>query len=757
MYSNPSMFAPKVKANGGEAYPQAPTMNQFFDYGHPTPQVPFVFQTGGMMDFSGEDSTRRSDFLNKIKEAAAAAVQKEFENEAFDYEEEADSMFQTGGPFAMDFSKANAWASAQQPSNFYDAASNFATLWDAAQTAPTDTYIKRWKQQQLPIAQTGLENKNDWRDQLSLYPENEYIPETPNEDPLATMTRDQRLAYERSRRNLAPGTVMDQVTANDSSIKNQALADQRAREMGLDPLTGKMMGKDMTPIMEKDPADWRNHMMIPGRNTATTTTTTTPGANTNQTIVEKAVEDAKKKEEEKKVTPPAAGSDVTSTSPDGTQIVTNADGTQSSISPQEAARRKAEADKKNGANPETPAPGSEEESNAAAAAGMSPEQYRTFLSRATINNRRAMLPGNRLRSMDFYFDTYGPGMNSITASAQGARNTQQGQGTMQNPQNPADVPGARSNQPGAPKRSGFLNKIFGRADEQSRWNPENDVSRFSSKVRNIESPVMESQFETQGYSDKNYISDLRNVMATNRLNRLGQRIDRNMQREMALDKFYGAPISDRMQRLRDRDLRRYNRTADRFTRDEYLAPAFAMGGGMAYFQPGGENDIYGMDGYSMDGYDTSQQEDYAGNTIYQQAPAEYQAQTPDQKVGSNKMTAIFGHYNPYEAPMMLAGLQATAGLMDRRNQRKLQGEWMGKTSADQVYTKDFEKDRGDYTMNEGYFRPDDMVPVKNAGYNFQSFNAKMGGSYKKGGEYYLSDEEIQRIIDMGGEVEFLED
>jgi hypothetical protein len=70
MYSNPSMFAPKVRANGGEAYPQAPTMNQFFDYGHPTPQVPFVFQTGGMMDFSGEKSTRRSNFLNKFKEAS---------------------------------------------------------------------------------------------------------------------------------------------------------------------------------------------------------------------------------------------------------------------------------------------------------------------------------------------------------------------------------------------------------------------------------------------------------------------------------------------------------------------------------------------------------------------------------------------------------------------------------------------------------------------------------------------------------------
>jgi hypothetical protein len=36
------------------------------------------------------------------------------------------------------------------------------------------------------------------------------------------------------------------------------------------------------------------------------------------------------------------------------------------------------------------------------------------------------------------------------------------------------------------------------------------------------------------YSDKNYMSDFRNERATNRLNNLGQRIDRNMQRENTL-------------------------------------------------------------------------------------------------------------------------------------------------------------------------------------------------------------------------------
>ena len=49
MYSNPSKFAPKVRRTGGEAYPQAPTMDQFYSYGAPTPQTPFIFQDGGSM------------------------------------------------------------------------------------------------------------------------------------------------------------------------------------------------------------------------------------------------------------------------------------------------------------------------------------------------------------------------------------------------------------------------------------------------------------------------------------------------------------------------------------------------------------------------------------------------------------------------------------------------------------------------------------------------------------------------------------
>jgi len=84
----------------------------------------------------------------------------------------------------------------------------------------------------------------------------------------------------------------------------------------------------------------------------------------------------------------------------------------------------------------------------------------------------------------------------------------------------------------------------------------------------------ESTFETAGYKDVNRNSDFRNWRATERLNRIGERLDKNYQREEGLNTLYGTEMSNRMERLRNRDTRRFNRIADRFDRDEYTAPVF---------------------------------------------------------------------------------------------------------------------------------------------------------------------------------------
>ncbi len=761
MYTNPSRFAPKLRENGGEAFPQAPTMDQFFSYGAPTPQTPFVFQDGGTNNFSGDNVDRRSNFLNKIKEAAYRKFQEELENEAMGYEEEANMMFQVGGPFQMDFSKANAWAESIQPSNLQQSAKNFATLWDAAQYGPTETYIKGWKNIPVPKAQTGLNFNDIFSDQANL-PFDHSGDYVAGSDPTVGMTREQRLEYWRAQRNLPQGTIMLPPTRSmDRGQKDQIIADQRAREMGIDPLTGN-------PI-PADPADWRNSMLQPPTNQP----------EQEKSIVDKAVEDANKQK------------DSENKSPEGV-VVKNPDGTESTLSPEEAAKRKAEEDKKKADDKtadtptDTPAAGSEEESKQAAAAGMSPAEYRTFLTRMTPNMRRALLPGNRLKSMDFYFDTYGPNgqllptswnQNPVTAS------TTQQAGNAQSGNAASNASNAASNQPnprGGNRGNGnFLANLFARKgnyrEGQTDINPNNLQDQ-----QNL--PAGASKFDPRGYNSA--YSDFRNQIFQNRRSRIGAKLDNLLAKQNELRKQYGQDISqkeyDRINRLTER----YNTIGEGRTPvmaqpigpenvdhklpvnsykgfgEDYNAPRFKYGGLKMYQGDDGSSQVddpYGMSGYSTDGYDTSEREDYAGNTIYEQAPDINQNDDNMTKVGSSGMRALFGHYNPYEAPMLLAGLQGIAGFMDRRDQFKRRNEYRDKTGADQVYAKTWDDDRGDYEMNTGDFRPDQKVPVQFSGYNNQSFTAKMGGSYKKGGEYYLSEEEIQRIIDMGGEVEFLED
>jgi len=170
-----------------------------------------------------------------------------------------------------------------------------------------------------------------------------------------------------------------------------------------------------------------------------------------------------------------------------------------------------------------------------------------------------------------------------------------GQGNQQGmPVTPAaQIPGQQA--PGAttqddqkaPKRP--RRNFFGRSDEDSRWTPEDTGSFFSSKVKNVEFPMGESTFETEGYKDFNRNADFKNWKATQKLNKLGERLDRNYQREKGLKDLYGTEISNRDERLRNRDTRRYNRIAEKFDRDQYTQPTFAYGGYTTYAKGGSYN------------------------------------------------------------------------------------------------------------------------------------------------------------------------
>lgn len=830
MYSNPSRFAPKVRKNGG-AYPQAPTMDQFFSYGAPTPPTPFVFQNGGMndiqrtnmmnaqhygmmqeggssTDFNEGPGNKTADFLRRVKEKAMAAVEKEMDDEAAMYEEEAMNFFQYGGMMQPmpDFSKANPWMQAYKDGavDTGKLTDNFLTLAEEYTNSPTDYYVKKTKFKQVPVAQVGL----NFRDQATLpfdysstagpmsgmmYGVNATNPQVygnvitdaipgagvatinsygiaegmgrdrnsiPLEDPYAgedqyieyplpnkIMTRDENLNYQRAQRGTLEGkTMLPAATPETDGVQRVYDSNSRNRiknasflpegEEYLPTPEGEEVEREfdssiVDPIPYRTPDPTANNRMKgkePGKLTVSS------GA---ASIVEKTIDDIKKKREEEakqkeeesgcpggNCGKPGSGNEP----PEGTEIVTNEDGTQSSISPEEAARRRE-----------------------AAAANMTPAEYRTFLSRASMRNRRALLPGNRLKSVDFYFDTYGPAGNRMTPS--GSMSDEEGTMRGSGRGLGAFVRGARRNN----------EENFNMGENYTQ-----EGSRISDRGFARQSDIpMKSTYDPRGYN--NAYSEFRNQNFQNRRRSLGQKIDELYQRQGNLADRYGQGLTqreaDRLARLENR----YNRVGtgrpvpgmmgpsniEAF--GDYTQPEYrAYGGRINYMQDGGEEDPFGTSGYSTDGYDTTQREDYAGNTIYEDAPEGIDGLEDMEFKGRTRMRNKIGSYNPYEAPLMLAGLNLASGIVGNFQNRKRQKDLFGKMSADQVFTPTNDKDRGNDTVNEGYFKPPQQVPVENKGYNFQSQYAKMGGSYKKGGEYYLTDEEIERLISMGGEVEFLD-
>jgi len=809
MYSNPSRFAPKVKKTGGEAYPQAPTMDQFFSYGAPAPQVPFVFQDGGdTMSFSDPKPTRVDGFLDKIKRLGYEAIQKEMTDEGMmmddAYYQAADEMdlaaMQWGGGWTGDyetnFDTANQWLDKSQDtadvmgaySNFVDAASNYGS-------APDDYYIKKMKYNYKPTAQYGME-----------------LQEFQGDFGASQVNRDAALAAAERFKNLParntgplpspfemfniPGAAPITRGANRGTnqtgkrriIDRNAPIEMPGYYVGENSYAGYIPTDRQRPItfpvtgnQAYSPfrPDWKPFQPEPGYS-----------PNTQDT---KTVEENKQKQNQPAATT-SKGKSKTAATTTGTQTATTQTQTQQTQQGPEAA--KTDEKPKDAQTPgvgtgptEPTAPAATENKTPqqvqqeAAQLGMSPQQYMTFLTHADVK----MGPlGRRLRKASFDFTTYGPGMNPITASANKQKPFfyDSATGKMEG----AAPNGMRRDTPGEnprDRKDGFFKRLFGRPDEQERWNPKAGKPPVA-----MESSKMTSNFSPEGYSDKNYMSDIRNQRATDKLSRLGQRMDRNIQREFNMDDLYQTPNSNRMDRLRDRDLRKYNRIAKRFNRDTYEEPSFAYGG---YFQPGGGfrnidfaqgdpadeempqfvtdmqgNQVplnqpksanymnsMGRDLVDYSGSDKPLSETYVGDI----APVDLvqnQTQMMGEK-GKGKLDVKFGKKkNPYAGEFINAGLDLLSAGMTNREARQNEKMFRSKMSADQVFTPMQDMSRGDYTANEGYFRPDQQVPVQFSGYNFESPYARYGGSYQKGGEYYLSDEEIQEIINMGGEVEFLD-
>ena len=115
----------------------------------------------------------------------------------------------------------------------------------------------------------------------------------------------------------------------------------------------------------------------------------------------------------------------------------------------------------------------------------------------------------------------------------------------------------------------------------------------------------------------------------------------------------------------------------------------------------------------------------------------------------------FGKKNEFLAPAMMAGLDALAGTAQNRDANQKERDLRGRLAFDQIGFKvpQTSGSQGDWTVNEGYMRPNDMVPTQFTG---AGPLAQMGGSFNEGDELYLDDDTINAILAAGGQIEYLD-
>ena len=114
------------------------------------------------------------------------------------------------------------------------------------------------------------------------------------------------------------------------------------------------------------------------------------------------------------------------------------------------------------------------------------------------------------------------------------------------------------------------------------------------------------------------------------------------------------------------------------------------------------------------------------------------------------------------ADAALAGMAGLTSIANQRHMRDFEDQMKQKTLGDANFVANTQSDRGKWTQNQGYIDPMQMTPVQFQGMNMGAIGSdqyvKYGGQmkYQDGGEYVMSQAEIDQIYAMGGTVEFLD-
>lgn len=137
-------------------------------------------------------------------------------------------------------------------------------------------------------------------------------------------------------------------------------------------------------------------------------------------------------------------------------------------------------------------------------------------------------------------------------------------------------------------------------------------------------------------------------------------------------------------------------------------------------------------------------------------PNQLQGRPVTSAMQPQRHTNWFGSMAPVQqANGILAGTSGIAGMLENAQRRKQDMMFRQRMGADNSFTPvpGSAGSRGDYDTNSGMFRPNNMVPVQfpggaPTGYGYHS--------YKHGGEYYMSEADVQRILADGGEIEYID-
>jgi hypothetical protein len=203
-------------------------------------------------------------------------------------------------------------------------------------------------------------------------------------------------------------------------------------------------------------------------------------------------------------------------------------------------------------------------------------------------------------------------------------------------------------------------------------------------------------------------------------------------------------------------------------------------GGMMKAQDGSEIDLQNPDYFNLE-YNIHDYPDYLipqQDVTYTDPNANFApAPGPKSAPAKGKGTGFMGGFNPFAAESAISDINAITAMKnqadmqkaDRLQKKKMNDVTLNHSTADQL-------DRGDWFsgpgLAHGMFRPNQNIYegpnafAKKGGTFFNSNFYQIGGEnesptedafegYEEGAEMFLTDEQIQQILDAGGDIEFL--